>query len=47
MTTLALVFKKIEREYASKYDSIYSSSKEEIVINESDIDDVFQSMLQL
>ena len=47
MTTLALVFKKIVSEDASKYDSIYSSSKEEIINNESDIDDVFQSMLQL
>ena len=47
VTTLALVFKKIVSEDASKYDSIYSSSKEEIIINESDIDDVFQSMLQL
>ena len=41
LTTLVLVFKKIEREDKSKYDNIYSSSKAEIIINESDTDDLF------
>ena len=51
MTTLVLVFKKIDSEYKRKYDNSYSSSKTqkyllnaEIIINESDIDDVFQSI---
>ena len=39
-----LVFKKIESEDKTKYDNFYSSSKVEKVINESDIDDVFQSI---
>ena len=43
MTKLVLVFKKIEREDKTKYDNFYSSSKAEIIINESDID-VFQSI---
>ena len=43
MTTL--VFKNIESEgYETKYGNFYSSSKAEIIINESDIDDVFQSI---
>ena len=41
-TTLVLVFKKIESEDKTKYDTFYLSSKTEIIINESDIDDVFQ-----
>ena len=44
MTTLVLVFKKIENEDKIKYDTFYSNSKAEIIINESDIDDVFQSI---
>ena len=44
MTTLVLVFKKIEREDKIKYDTFYSSSKAEIIINESDSDDVFESV---
>ena len=40
VTTLVLVFKKIES--GIKYDNFYSNSKVEIIINESDIDDVFQ-----
>ena len=48
VTTLVLVFKKIEREDKTKYDTFYSDAKAEIIINESDIDDVFnQSTLQL
>ena len=41
VTTLVLVFKKIERKEKTKFDNFYSSSKAEIIINESDIDDVF------
>ena len=44
MTTLALVFKKIESEDKTKYENFYSSSKAEIIINESDIDNAFQSI---
>ena len=44
MTTLVLLFKKIESEDKTKHDNFYSSSKAEIIINESDIDDVFQSI---
>ena len=43
MTTLVLVFKKTESEDKTKYDNFYSSSKAEIIINEGDVDDVFQS----
>ena len=44
MKTLVLVFQKKESEDATKYDNFYSSSKAEIISNESDIDDVFQSI---
>ena len=44
MTTLVLVFKKIETKNKTKYDDFYSNTKAEIIINESDIDDVFQSV---
>ena len=43
VTTLVLVFKKIERDYKTKYYTFYSHSKPETITNESDIDDVFQS----
>ena len=42
MTTLVLVFKKIQSEDKTKYDTFHSSSKAETIINDSDIDDVFQ-----
>ena len=42
VTTLVLVFKKIESEDKTKYDTFYSHSKAKTVINESDIDDVFE-----
>ena len=45
MTTLVLVFKRIESEDKTKYNNFYSSSKAEILINESGIDDVFQSLI--
>ena len=44
MKTLVLVFKKIESKNKTKYDTFYSSSKAEIIINESDIDDAFESI---
>ena len=44
MTTLALVFKKIDSEDKTKYDTFYSHSKAETVIKESEIDDVFESI---
>ena len=45
VTTLILVFKKIESEDKTKLDYFYSSSKTGIIIiNESDIDDEFQSI---
>ena len=44
MRTLVLVFKKIESEDKIKCDTFYSSSNAEIIINKSDIDDVFQSI---
>ena len=42
VATLVLVFQKIERKNKTKYDSFYSSSKAEIIINGSDIDDIFK-----
>ena len=44
VTTLVLVFKKIESKNKRKHDAFYSSSKADITINESDSDDVFQSL---
>ena len=44
MTTLVLVFKKVESKNKTKPDNFYSSSKAEIIINESDIDNVFLSV---
>ena len=38
------MLKKTEREDKTNYDNFYSSSEPEIIINESDIDDVFQSI---
>ena len=44
MATLVLVFKKIETEDKTKYETFYSNLKAEIIINESDIDDAFESV---
>ena len=44
VTTTVSVFKKIEKDDKIKYYTFYSSSKAEIIINETDIDDVFQSI---
>ena len=37
------VLEKIESEGKTKYDTFYWNSKAELIINESDIDDIFQS----
>ena len=42
--TLVLVFEKVESDDKTKYDTFYSHSKAETIINESDIDDVFESI---
>ena len=44
MTTLVLVFKKIESDDKAKHATFYSNSKARIIINESDIGDVFESI---
>ena len=44
VTTFVLVFKKIGSKDITKYDNFYSSSEAEVIINESDIDDVFKSI---
>ena len=43
MTTLVLVIKEIESEDKTRYDNSIQAQNPEITINESDIDDVFQS----
>ena len=47
MITLVLVFKMIESEDKTNYDTFYSHSKAETIINESDIDDVLESIKHL
>ena len=44
VTALVLVFKKIENEDKTKFDNFYSSWKAEVIVNERDIDDVFESI---
>ena len=44
VATLVLAFKKIKGENEKKYDNFYPSSKAEIIINESDADDMLQSI---
>ena len=44
LTTIVLVFKKIERKDKTKYDNFCSSLKAGIIIDESDIDDVLKSI---
>ena len=44
MTKLVLVFKKIDSKDKTKFDNFYSSSKAETIVNESDSDDVFESI---
>ena len=44
VATVVLVFKTTESEDKTTYDTFYSSLKVEIIINKSDIDDLFQSI---
>ena len=44
VTTLVFVFKKIDSEDKTKYENFYSSSTAEKIVNESETDDVFQSI---
>ena len=47
MKELVLVFKKIKSDDEINYDTFYSCSKAEIVINKSDIDDIFESIYSM
>ena len=42
MATLVLVFKKIKSGDKAKYDTFYLNLRAEIIINESDIENVFE-----
>ena len=42
VTTLVLEFKKIENDDETKYSTFYSNSKAETIIDENDIDDIFE-----
>ena len=44
VTTLILVFQKIESGDKKKFDNFYSNSKVEIIANEKDIENVFKSI---
>ena len=44
LTTLVLVFKKMESKDKTTYGNFYSSSKAKIIITEKDIDNVFKSI---
>ena len=44
VATLVLDFKKIKSNNKTKYDTFHSHSKAEAIINESEIDDVFESI---
>ena len=44
VTALVMEFKKIESDDATKDNTFYSNSKAETIINESDIDNVFESI---
>ena len=44
VTAMVLELKKIESDNETKYNMFYSNSNAESVINESDIDDVFESI---
>ena len=44
VTTLFLEFENIESDDKTKYDTYYSQSKAETIINESDIDYIFESI---
>ena len=42
--TLILVFKEVASDDETKYSTLYSYSKTETVVNQSDIDDLFESI---
>lgn len=42
--TLILVFKEVASDDETKYSTLYSYSKTETVVNQSDIDDVFETI---
>ena len=44
MTALVLEFKMIETGDKTKYDTFYLNSKAKTIINESDVNDVFESI---
>ena len=44
MATLALEFNEIESDDETKYSTFYSPLKAEIVVNDSDIDERFESI---
>ena len=44
MTTLVFVFKKVESDDKTKCDIFYSQANAETIINDSDIDAVFESI---
>ena len=44
MTTFALDLKKIDSDDKTNYTTFYSNSKTETFLNESEIDDVFESI---
>ena len=44
MTTLVLVFQKIENGDKTRYDTFYSNSEAETIINASNIDNAFESI---
>ena len=44
VTTLVLMLKKIESANKTKYTTFYSNTKAETIINENDINDLFQSV---
>ena len=44
MTISTLVFKKIENEDKTKCSTFYSHSKAELILNKSDINDLFKSV---
>ena len=44
MTTLVIEFEKTENDNATKYSMFYSNQKVKTVFNESDTDDLFESI---
>ena len=44
VTTLVIEFKKRKSDGATKYTTFYSNSKAKTIIDENDIDDVFESI---